>query len=96
LGSIIENITAQGTPESVAIVDALFPERIGRLKMTTEISPDLIFPLACLEVVAKRFKSKVLPAFSREVYLLEISKDRKGRVELVEGVLSTRRPIEED
>jgi len=64
--------------------------------MTTEIPPDLIFLMSCLGVIADRFHSKVLKAFAKEFYQLEVSKDRKGRTELVEALLATRRGLSEE
>jgi len=94
--NVLERIFATGLSEEASVVGALFETKNkGRLKMTTEISPDLIFLMSCLEVISNRFKSDVLKSFAREFYQLEVSKDRKGRLELVEALLSVRKPEEE-
>ena len=90
--SIMEGILARRTTSEEAIVNTLFDTaRSDRLRMTSEIQPDLIFPLACLGIIATRYKSKLLSSFGKELLLVLVSKDRKGRLELVEALLSTRR-----
>ena len=87
--------------EAVHVTDNLFEtEDINKLEMTTEIPPDMIYGLATLRLVAKRFNSKVLTDFCKFLYQLEVSKDRQGRLELVEAILGSRRlgaegPIED-
>jgi|SRR3989304_7054489 len=88
--SILEGISALGGEESASVVNALFDDRKGRLKMITEITPDLIYPLSLLLVVASKYKSKVLDSFVNELFKLQISRDRKGRGELIEALLSAR------
>lgn len=91
-GSILDGIISRRDSAESQMVNTLFDfSNDGRLKMTTEIQPDLIFPLTCLGVISSRYKSKVLPAFSKELFLLLVSKDRKGRLELVEALISSRR-----
>lgn len=90
-GSFLDSVLASSDSEGVAnVVDVLFDSRKARLKMITEIPPELIYPLAVLQVVQRRFKSKVLDDFAHELFLLQISRDRKGRGELIEALLAIR------
>jgi len=89
--SIIDAIMTQGGGEENSVVDALFDKSTKRLKMTTEIPPDLVYVMSVMGVIADRFSSKVLKMFASEFYQHEISKDRQGRVELVEALLAIRR-----
>lgn len=91
--SLLEGFSFQGESSESAAIEALYNiKSIDRLRMTTEVTPDLVFPLACLEVIVDRYKSKVLRQFAQRLYQIEISKDRKGRLELVETLLSIRKP----
>jgi hypothetical protein len=64
--------------------------------MITEVTPDLVYPLALLMTIQKRYKSKLLDDFSSEFYQLQISRDRKGRAELIEALLATRSGLAEE
>ena len=93
-GGIMGDILASGGNEEGSFTQALFETRkskIDKLKMTSEITPELIFPLTCLFTIADKYKSKMLKEFARQFLLLEVSKDRKGRIELVEANISARR-----
>src|SRR3989304_5536189 len=95
-GGILEGIISQNTQEDSSIINALFDiKRFDRLKMITEVTPDLIFALSCLGLIAQRFNSKVLHNFSREFFLLEVSKDRQGRLVMGEALLAMRRKAED-
>ena len=83
-------ITSSSGDGSESVVAALFDSRKSRLNMITEVTPDLIYPLTVLQVVSTRFKSKVIDSFLSELYKLQISRDRKGRGELIEALLSIR------
>ena len=61
------------------------------LKMKTEIPPGLIIPMARAFVVSQRTGSKYLRQFCNEICLLQISKDRRGRIEYMESVVASRR-----
>ncbi len=90
-GSLLDGIlNAGGGEESAALVNSLFDSRKKQLKMITEISPDLIYPMATMTIIAKEYKSKVLDGFISEIYQLMISKDRKGRGELIEALMASR------
>lgn len=90
LESLISGISGGSDDESKGIVAALFDSRKSRLNMITEVTPDLIYPLTVLQVVSTKFKSKVIDSFLSELYKLQISRDRKGRGELIEALLSAR------
>jgi len=96
-GSVLGGIFTQSASEETTIINALFETRkIDRLMMTTEINPSLLFSLACLETIAEEFNSPILRMFAKKFYQLQISKDRKGRIELVEALLSMRKTIAEE
>jgi hypothetical protein len=89
---VLENILAQGSSEESSLINALFNYKdASKLKMISEVIPELVFPLATMSTIAARYKSKILPRFSKELLMLLVSKDRKGRVELVEVMLNLRR-----
>lgn len=74
-----------------AITDVLFDDRISHLKMITDIPPDLVYALSVLTLVSRKFGgSSVLSSFIKEFFLLQISRDRRGRAELIEALLATR------
>ena len=96
-GSLLDSIFAGGGAGegTQSVVDTLFDSKKNRLKMITEVTPDLVYPLALLMTIQKRYKSKLLDDFSSEFYQLQISRDRKGRAELIEALLATRAGGEE-
>ena len=95
--SLISGILAQQISEESSVIATLFDSKnMGRLKMTTEILPELLFPVACLGLISQRFNSKVLKDFAKELFLLYVSKERKGRLELVEATIASRRRAESE
>ena len=64
--------------------------RKSHVKMITEITPDLVYSMALMTIIGKTYKSKILDMFISEIYQLQISKDRKGRAELIEALLASR------
>jgi len=92
---IIGGITAFGGGEENSLVDGFFEVKdIRKMKQLTDITPDLIFPLVIAGVIQKRFKSKVILSMQQELFLLENSKDRKGRDEYAEVALAVRRGLD--
>jgi len=85
------------TPEgdsgsSSSAINTLFATKdYQRLKMTSEISPDLIFGTTLLGLIQRRFRSKVLKLYDEEFLTRQKSKDRKGILELVEVLLAQRK-----
>ena len=96
-GSLLDSIFAGGGggEGTQSVVDTLFDAKKARLKMITEVTPDLVYPLALLMTIQARYKSKLLDDFSSQFYQLQISRDRKGRAELIEALLATRAGGEE-
>jgi len=82
--SLVDRIMAVGGTEESSVLGALFPKDLKKKKQLTEVSPDLVFPMACLGLVQRRWKSSVLKQFTDEFCDWEMSKDRKGRIEAVE------------
>ena len=96
-GGLLEGImSGGGGEESAALINSLFDSRKSQLKMITEISPELIYPMAIMTVIASQYRSKILNMFISELYQLMISKDRKGRAELIEALLASRSSGGED
>ena len=91
-GSLLDSIFASGGggEGTAGVVDTLFDVKKARLKMITEVTPDLVYPLALLSTIQQRYRSKLLDDFSSQFYQLQISRDRKGRAELIEALLATR------
>ena len=91
-GSLLDSIFASGGggEGTSSVVDTLFDAKKARLKMITEVTPDLVYPLALLMTIQQRYRSKLLDDFSSQFYQLQISRDRKGRAELIEALLATR------
>jgi len=95
-GGMLDNILAQGSSDETSVLAALFPSKTHeeRLIMLSELPPELVFPMSVLRTVQKRFKSKILGSMANSLYLNEIPKDRKGRLEGVETFLGMRRMLE--
>ncbi len=90
-GNLFDGImSGSGQEESQALIKSLFDSRKSQLKMITEITPDLVYPMALMTIIGKTYKSKILDMFISEIYQLQISKDRKGRAELIEALLASR------
>ena len=96
--SVLDGILGVGADDggTQAITDVLFDARKSHLKMITDIPPDLVYPLSVLTVVAGKYHSSVLDKFISEFYQLQISRDRKGRGELIEALLATRSGVGDD
>ncbi len=86
----IAGIAGGGGEEASSIVNILFDNRKSRLKMISEVTPDLIYALSLLSLIADKYKSSVLSKFLSELLQFQISRDRKGRGELIEAVLAGR------
>ena len=81
--------SAAGVEES-AQVEQLFVDD-ATLIMKTEIPTGLIVPLAKAYTIAHKTKSKVLKYYCDMILKAQISKDRKGRIELMEALAAVRR-----
>jgi len=80
-----------GSEESSAISVLFDTRNYQRLKMTSEIQPDMIFGTTVLGTIQRRFRSKVLKLYDEEFLTRQKSKDRKGILELIEVLLAQRR-----
>ena len=90
-GSLLDGLlSGGGGEESQALIKSLFDSSKKQLKMITEITPDLVYPMATMTIIAKRYKSGILNDFISEIYQLQISKNRQGRAELIEALLASR------
>jgi len=86
---------SQGGDDISAAIDKLFQHKdLDLLQMTTEIDPSMIFELTVLRTIQRKFNSPTLKAFAKDLYLHNISRDRKGRLELVEALLARRGGME--
>jgi hypothetical protein len=65
-------------------------------KILSEIPPDLVYQMSTMNVVATRFKSKVLHSACEEIYEHQSAKDRKARLEIVEIGSSQARALPEE
>jgi len=94
-GAIGGIVSMGGGGEETALIDSYFETRkMARLKQLTEITPELMFPLTVAGVIQKRYKSPIIESMLRELYTLEVSKDRKGRDEYAEVALAVRRGMD--
>lgn len=94
---VMEGIFATGGDEGSQVVNKLFETKdLNLLSMTTEIPPELIFDMSILMLVGKVFDSLLLKDLARFIFQIEVSKDRKGRLELIEAWLSKRTPLGEE
>ena len=92
-GIINSLLTQEVSGERVA-ADLLFETKdIAKQKQLSELVPELIFPMSIMGVITWRFNSKFLKRFASELYMHEVSKDRKGRLEFVEAFLASRRDL---
>jgi hypothetical protein len=80
--------------EESSLIKQLFPID-STLGMKSEISPGLVLPMARARIVARMTKSVVLDGYINELLQLLVSKDRRGRHELLEA-LGAMRHHEED
>ena len=94
----IERALSIPAGEELAQIKELFPDgRDGSLMMKTEIPPGLIIPLARAYTIAGLTQSKVLKKYCDNILKAQINKDRQGRIELMEALVSVRRrEMEED
>ena len=91
-GSVVNSIMSQGESEELSAVNVLFgTKNFQRLKMISEVPPQLIYVMAVLGTIQKRYKSAVLKQFEEEFLTIQKSRDRKGILELVEVMLGMRK-----
>lgn len=92
----VERMTSMSpVDEESNLIKQLFPDDIT-LGMKSEISPGLILPIARANIVAKMTHSSVLRGYVDELLRLLVSKDRKGRHELLQALTSMRHQDEDE
>jgi len=90
--SLMDSIMASSASEEISAINVLFDTKnYQRLKMISEIPPQLMYSLTVLGVLQRRYKSKVLKLFDEEFLSRQKSRDRQGVLELVEVLLGVRK-----
>lgn len=91
---VLDGVSVSSAGEDMGVLQLLInTKNYDQNKIMSEIPPDLIYQMAIINVVMKKFKSPLLKNLSNEIYLHQIAKDRKGRLEAVEVSTSIRNPI---
>lgn len=65
------------------------------IEMVSDVNPPLVLAMSRGAIFAKRFKSKVMADFIEEILIRSVSKNRKGRGELVALVRNSQDVYEE-
>ncbi len=91
----IDSVFATSETEEAGYLKQLFISD-DSLKMKSEIPPGLIIPLARAYVIAKKTGSKILERYCDIILELQVSKDRKGRIEMMECLTAMRRREDEE
>jgi hypothetical protein len=92
MGNLMDSIMASSSSEESSAISILFDTKnYQRLKMISEIPPQLMYVLTLLGVMQKRYNSKVLKIFDEEFLTRQKSRDRQGVIELVEVLLGIRK-----
>jgi len=95
--SLMDTIMASAAPEEISAINILFDTKnYQRLKMISEIPPQLMYVMTVLGVLQRRYNSKVLKLFDEEFLSRQKSRDRQGVLELVEVLLGMRRMEERE
>lgn len=90
--SLMDTIMASSTPEEIGAINILFDTKnYPRLKMISEIPPQLMYVLTILGLLQRRYHSKVLKIWDEEFLTRQKSRDRQGVLELVEVLLGVRK-----
>lgn len=90
--SLMDQIMATSSSEEATAIGILFDTKnYQRLKMISEIPPQLMYVLTILGVLQRRYNSKVLKLFDEEFLTRQKSRDRQGLLELVEVLLGVRK-----
>lgn len=89
---VIGGITAFGMDSESSLVEGLFEVKdLKRMKQLTEVTPDLIYPIAMLGLVQRVTKSSILKMGLEELFLILKSKDRQGIDEWLEVATAIKR-----
>ena len=83
--SVLDGVTSQNMDESSGILKLLTNTKSYDLnKIMSEIPPELSFQMIMMNVVQRKFKSKLLKDVCNEFYMHQMAKDRKRVLEAVE------------
>jgi hypothetical protein len=94
---VLDGVQVSSASEEMGVLALLInTKNYNQNKILSEIPPDLVYQMAVINVVMKKFKSPLLKDLSNEIYLHQVAKDRKGRLEAVEVSTSIRNPIGEE
>lgn len=63
----------------------------ANIKMMSELPPNMIKAMAAGYTIAGLTGCDELKEWLDEILVLQVSKDRKGRIEYIEGVISSKR-----
>jgi len=91
----IERALAVPAGEETAQLRELFAVD-GTLLMKSELPPGLIIPISRGYILAKITNSKILESYCDMILKAQISKDRKGRLELMEALVAGRRHVDDE
>ena len=90
--SLLDQIMAGGATEEASAISILFDTKnFQRLKMISEVPPQLVYVMSVMGMLQKRYKSKLLKQWLEEFLSIQKSRDRQGVTELVEILLGMRR-----
>ena len=90
--SLLDQIMAGGGTEETSAISILFDTKnFQRLKMISEVPPQLVYVMSVMGMLQKRYKSKLLKQWLEEFLSIQKSRDRQGVTELVEILLGMRR-----
>jgi len=89
---VMDEIMSQSSGEEGGALSLLYDTKdFQRLKMVSEVAPQLIYSFTVAGMLQKRYKSKVLKQFIEEYLSFQKSRDRQGITEYVEVLLGMRR-----
>jgi hypothetical protein len=89
--SLLQAALSSGSEDEQQVQQLFNLKDFQDLIVKTEIPPGLIVPIAKALTIAELTNCDVLKKFIRYILLLQISKDRKGRIELMEAISAVRR-----
>lgn len=67
-----------------------------RLEMKSDLSQELILAMARGNVISEKFKSPELKGLMDNILKLSVSKDRKGRIEMVDLARNIQDPLDDN
>jgi hypothetical protein len=95
--SVLDGVSVSSADDAGSFLKLLLnTNNYNQNKIMSEIPPDLVYQMSVINVVMKKFKSPLLKDLSNEIYLHQVAKDRKGRLEAVEISTTSRGPSLEE